>query len=79
MLGTKVVATSGMLLTLLSLLLGPEFWGYQNGVIMLQIGVLALGLGLFLKINENQVETGPLHLLDDIEVRHQQSPPVGPS
>ena len=70
MIGTRLVATSGMLLTLLSLLLGPEFWGYQNGVLMLQIGVLALGLGLFLKINENQVETSPLHLLDDIEVRH---------
>jgi hypothetical protein len=51
MFGVKLVATGGMLLTLSSLLLGPEFWGYQTGVFLLQTGVLALGLGLFLKLN----------------------------
>ena len=68
MFGIKLVATLGMLLTLVSLL-GPEFWGYQTGVLLLQTGILSLGIGLFLRINEHQRRVDTLHLLDDIEVR----------
>ncbi len=67
MLGTRIAATSGIVLAVSSILLGPQFWGYQAGVLMLQAGVLALGLGLFLRINPRPRMTNPLLLLDDIE------------
>jgi len=70
MLETRLVGTSGMLLTLVSLVLGPEFWGYQTGIILLQTGILALGLGLFLKINKQPRASGLLQVLDDIEVEN---------
>jgi len=64
---TRLAATLGLLLTISSILLGPQFWGYQAGVLMLQAGILALGLGLFLKITPRDRTIDPLHLLDDIE------------
>ncbi len=70
MLETKLVATPGVLLTLVSLVLGPDFWGYQTGVVLLQTGVLALGLGLFLKINKQPEAVDLLQVLDDIEVEN---------
>ena len=67
MLGTRIAATSGMVLAVSSILLGPQFWGYQAGVLMLQAGILALGLGLFLRINPQPRMTDPLLFLEDIE------------
>ncbi len=67
MLGTRIAATSGMILVMSAILLGPQFWGYQAGVLMLQAGILTLGLGLFLRINPRPRMIDPLHLLDDIE------------
>jgi hypothetical protein len=67
MLETRIAATSGMVLTVSSILLGPQFWGYQAGVLILQAGILALGIGLFLRINPRPRVIGPLVLLDDIE------------
>jgi len=67
MLETRIAATSGMVLVVSSILLGPQFWGYQAGVLILQTGILALGLGLFLRINPRPRMIDPLHLLDDIE------------
>jgi len=69
MLGTRIAATSGMALVVSSILLGPQFWGYQAGALMLQAGILALGLGLFLRINPQPRMIDPLLLLDDIELR----------
>ena len=69
MLGTRIAATSGMILVMSAILLGPQFWGYQAGVLMLQAGILTLGLGLFLRINPRPSMIDPLLLLDDIEFR----------
>ncbi len=68
MLATRIAATSGMVLVVSSILLGPQFWGYQAGVLMLQAGILTLGLGLFLRINPRPSMIDPLLLLDDIEI-----------
>ena len=67
MLGARIAATSGMVLAVSSILLGQQFWGYQAGVLMLQAGILALGLGLFFRINPRPRMIDPLLLLDDIE------------
>ena len=69
MLETRLAATIGLLLTVSSILLGPQFWGYDTGVLMLQTGVLALGLGLFLRINQPARTTDAILYLDDIEIR----------
>ena len=68
MLCTKLSGTSGMILTLSSILLGPGFWGYQTGVALLQAGILALGLELFFKLGSSQSRTmESMYLLDDME------------
>ncbi len=67
MLETRIAATSGMVLVVSSILLGPQFWGYQAGVLVLQMGILALGLGLFLRINPRPRMIDRLLFLDDIE------------
>jgi len=67
MMGTRLVAMSGMVLTVSSILLGPQFFGYQIGVLMLQAGVMALGLGLFLRLNPRAGVLDALVFLDDIE------------
>ncbi len=67
MLETRIAATSGMVLVVSSILLGPQFWGYQAGVLILQTGILALGLGLFLRINPRPRMIDQLLFLDDIE------------
>ncbi len=64
---TKLFATAGVFLALSSLLLGADFWGYQTGVLMLQAGLLALGLGLFLKLNEGSRQSFLLSQLYDLE------------
>ena len=69
MLETRLAATIGLLLTISSILLGPQFWGYDTGVLMLQTGILALGLGLFLKINQPARVINAIPSLDDIEIR----------
>jgi len=69
MLGTRIAATSGMALVVSSIVLGPQFWGYQAGVLLLQAGILTLGFGLFLRINSRPSMIDPLLLLDDIELR----------
>lgn len=61
------MAVSGTLLTLSSLILGAEFWGYQTGVLMLQAGILALGLGLFLRFNVGSKQSSLLSQLYDLE------------
>ena len=66
MLGTRIVATTGVILAVASIVLGPQFWGYQTGVLMLQVGVLALGLGMFWRLNlRPRIEE--VLLLDDVE------------
>ena len=66
MLGTRIVATFGMVLAVASIVLGPQFWGYQAGVLMLQIGVLSLGVGMFWRLNlRPRIES--ILLLDDVE------------
>jgi len=66
MLGTRIVATTGMVLAVASIVLGPQFWGYQTGVLLLQAGVLALGLGMFWRLNlRPRIEA--MLLLDDVE------------
>jgi len=69
MLETRLAATIGLLLTISSILLGPQFWGYDTGVLMLQTGILALGLGLFLKINQPARVINAIPSIDDIEIR----------
>lgn len=64
---TRLFATSGVFLSLSSLLLGAQFWGYQTGVLMLQTGILMLGLGLFLKLNSELPQSNLLSQLDDLE------------
>ena len=56
-----------MILTLSSLVLGADFWGYQTGVLLLQAGILALGLGFFLKFNEGSKQSSLLSQLYDLE------------
>jgi len=63
----KLLAVSGTILTLSSLLLGAGFWGYQTGVILLQAGILALGLGLFLRLDKESKESSPRSQLYDLE------------
>ncbi len=57
MLRTKVLAASGLLLTLSSLLLGTRYWGYPRAVVMLQAGGLSLVLGMFYRVTGGQRET----------------------
>ena len=63
----KLLAVSGTILTLSSLLLGAGFWGYQTGVLLLQAGILALGLGLFLRLDKEPKESSPLPQLYNLE------------
>ncbi len=58
---------SGLILTLSSLVLGADFWGYQTGVLMLQAGIIGLGLGLFLKFNVGSKRSSLLLQLYDLE------------
>lgn len=67
MLRTKLLSTSGMLLILGSILLGTHFWAYQTRVIMLQAGILAMGLSLFFRLDNRQTYPDPMGQLDDIE------------
>ena len=67
MIETRVAATLGLLLTISSILLGPQFWGYGTGVLMLQTGVLLLGLGLFLRVNHTARVLDAILFLDDVE------------
>lgn len=53
MLRTKLLAASGLVLSLSSLLLGTEYWGYQRAVILLQAGGLSLVLGMFFRLGGN--------------------------
>ncbi len=66
MIETRIAATCGMVLALASIVLGPQFWGYEAGVLILQAGVMILGVGLFWRISlEPKIES--MFLLDDIE------------
>ncbi len=75
MMGTRLLAVSGMVLAVSSIVLGPEFWGYQTGVLMLQAGIMALGIGLFLRINSRPLMDG-FDLLDDIESSRETGHPL---
>lgn len=68
MIETRVSATLGLLLTISSILLGPQFWGYETGVLVLQTGILTLGLGLFMRINRQPRMIDAITFLEDIEV-----------
>jgi hypothetical protein len=57
MLRTKLLAASGLLLSLSSLLLGTRYWGYQRAVILLQAGGLSLVLGMFFRLRGNGEHT----------------------
>ncbi len=48
-----MLAASGLLLTLSSLLLGTRYWGYQRAVVLLQAGGLSLVLGMFFRLRGN--------------------------
>ncbi len=73
MLRTKVLSSSGLVLTLSSLLLGSRGLGYQRAVLMMQVGGLALVLALFFRLwgsndSSNKLErAGPLGGLYDLE------------
>lgn len=69
MLRTKVLSVSGLVLTLTSLLMGSGVLGYQRAVIMMQVGGLALVLGLFFRLtkNEPRAHGAPLAGLYDLE------------
>ncbi len=78
MMRTRLVAVSGMVLAVSSIVLGPEFWGYQTGVLMLQVGIIALGLGFFLRINSRSAIL-VLDFLDDIESVPRRATDYGPT
>ncbi len=68
MLKTKLLALSGLLLTLGSLLLGPGYWGYQKAVLLMQGGGLAFAFGLFFRLTGSEDQRmNPLSLLYDME------------
>lgn len=68
MLKTKLLAFSGLLLTLSSLLLGPQYWGYQKAIFLMQGGGFAFALGLFFRLTGGMGESAsPVGLLYDME------------
>ncbi len=68
MLKTKLLALSGLILTLGSLLLGPRYWGYQRAILLMQGGGFAFALGLFFRLTGGREERlNPLSLLYDME------------
>lgn len=78
MLRTKLLAVSGLLLTLSSLLLGTRYWGYQRAVVLLQAGGLSLVLGMFFRLSGSRGDTsegllGSITNLYDMESWPRQS------
>ncbi len=75
MLRTKLLAVSGLLLTLSSLLFGSRYWGYQRAVLMLQAGGFALVLGMFFRLagTGGGNRESPIAHLYDLESNLDQS------
>jgi len=67
MLRTKLFGTAGTLLVLSSLLLGSSFWSFQTRLLMLQAGILAMGLGFYFRLTDGYARADPLAGLYDIE------------
>jgi hypothetical protein len=66
MLRTKLFGTAGTFLVLSSLLLGTQFWSFQTRLLMIQAGILAMGLGFYFRLTEGLAQD-PLAELYDIE------------
>jgi hypothetical protein len=66
MLRTKLFGTAGTLLVLSSLLSGNIFWSFQTRLLMLQAGILAVGLGFYFRLTDG-LSQDPLAELYDIE------------